>query len=386
MKKNHPQWWYWFVFQPFFWCWSIARVQAQVVINELYPNPNTNEDEWIELYNNNEQVTDLAGWELWDQLSTPSKTFSFTAETKLNSQEFLIIPLINKLNNGGDIVILKDANGQEINRLEYTDSTKGKSWARDPTNLTEIFLTEPTKGEANPEPTSSGAAYNGINPELSEVMVCPADSDEWIELYNPHDQSINLVDFSLRDNKAVIYSFTDEIIDDQKWLTIDLHNVLNNGGDTVTLISPDNQIVESFSYTTCQDSASWVKGAGEWEQTEIITKNAANIFSLDPSPTASATNNSINNSTNDITNNSANNLTITENSPAVLSAFTDDFHYPLTVLKPKLTYDKSQFFAQDNVVFLQSPALEKGAFSVIMGSLLLLIPGLIYVKNRQQNF
>ncbi|HEX9817831.1 MAG TPA: lamin tail domain-containing protein [Patescibacteria group bacterium] len=373
MEKTRFKWW-WLAFQPVWWWWAGA-VKAQVIINEVYPNPNTGEEEWVELYNRGEEMVELTGWELWDQLSTPSRAHEFVESTQLAGQEFLVINLSNKLNNGGDIVVLKDGDGQKIDQFEYTSSSKGKSWARNPESPTEIFLTEPSQGKTNPSPipdSDPSATYTGLAPELSEVVACPTDADEWVELYNPHDQAIKLTDFSLRDDKNVIFEFAGEEMVTQSWLVVDLRNVLNNDGDSVTLISPVNQVVESFSYITCLSTNSWAKRGAGWEQTTITTKNAANIFTPTPlvTPTASA---------------SANNTFV--NQPMVLGASrTNEFIYPPTVLNPKLKTDQTNLFTTDHIAFSQPPALERGAGSVIMGSLFLLIPGLTYVKNRQQHF
>jgi hypothetical protein len=253
---------WWLVLQPIFWWWFATLAHAQVVINEVYPNPNTGEEEWVELYNSGQETVELAGWELWDQLSTLSKAYSFGTEVELASQEFLVISLTNKLNNGGDTVILQDASGGEIDLFEYTSSSKGKSWARNPLDFAEIFETEPTKGETNPEP----------EPKPTPTPI---------------------------------------------------------PSPTSTLPPPTTATAIPSSQTTAT--------------------------SHEPSPT-------------------------------VLGAVASEFTYPLTVLKPKLTYDKKTSWTQDHIAFLSPPALEKGALSVIMGGLLLLIPGLFYVKNRQQSF
>ncbi|MFH2118740.1 MAG: lamin tail domain-containing protein [Candidatus Paceibacterota bacterium] len=274
MSKSQPKWqWVTRLLIGFcFWWWvSGATVQAQssqIVINEVYPNPEADEEEWVELYNPSEETFNLANWELWDELSIPSKIYAFTSEDELESQAFLVIPLHNKLNNSGDAVVLKDATGQEIDRLTYPSSTKGTSWAKNPNDLAEVWETIPTKGEINsqppptPTPTASAIDTNSSsNPNQDQS--CPAAANESCESIIP----------------------------------------------TANLSPP---------------------------------------------------------------------------SPAVLGA-TSDFVYPLTVLSPKLGYDKPEA-SQDNLAFLEPPALEKGAISVIMGSLFLLIPGWIYVKNRQKNF
>ena len=188
-----------------FWVLSTRDVSAQVIINEVYPNPNTGEDEWVELYNTTNQSIDLIDWKLWDLESSPGVAIQFDQSTILEAAGFLIVDLHNTLNNTGDTLLLKNPQDELIDTLGYTASTKGKSWARDPSNHAVLFETVPTKGEANvvptPTPTSTPATTPNstiLSPTLSEITACPDDSAEWVELYNPHDTVLPLLGFSLR--------------------------------------------------------------------------------------------------------------------------------------------------------------------------------------------
>lgn len=360
-----------------------SKAFGQIVINEIYPNPNTGEDEWAELWNTDASPIDLNGWQLWDQLSSPGLVHQFTSSTLLANQAYLVVPLYSVLNNSGDGLVLKNPTGQEIDSLMYASSTKGKSWARNPGNFTDVFESDPTPNQINlastPTPTPSVAPtptptsnQTTLSPALSEIMACPTDSDEWVELANPHDSALNLAGFKLRDNKAQIFAFTNQEIEPLGWLAVELHNVLNNGGDNVSLISPSNQVIDSFSYTACDAEQAWAKKNDQWTPTEFVTKGLTNIFGQTNQSTEEIILGMVDPETN-----SANLLTDTP---------TNDFTYPLSVLKPKLDHEKLPFPSSENVAFGPVPHLERGALSVIIGSLFLLIPGLIYVKNRQSPF
>ncbi|HCR80892.1 MAG TPA: hypothetical protein DIV47_00195 [Candidatus Pacebacteria bacterium] len=155
------------------------------------------------------------------------------------------------------------------------------------------------------------------------------------------------------------------------YTVFELRNVLNNDGDTVSLISPKSLVIDSFSYTQCQPQFSWVKNGERWEETSIITPNSPNIFSntLPDQPTE-ATNTQATNST----------------QPSVLGVSTHSFTYPPSVLKPKLSYEKPALPSGENLVFSQPPHLERGALSVIIGGFLLLIPGLNWYAKKQRIF
>ena len=193
-----------------------TTVAAQVIVNEIYPNPETVEQEWVELWNGGSSEISLSGWELWDQQSSPSLLHQFN--NTIAADEFFVITLQSVLNNSGDSVILKDSNGVEIDRLDYSSSTKGKSWSRNPDNLGEVVLTAPTQGTTNsiPTPSPTPVINNSPPPALSEVMACPDSGNEWIELFNPHHQTVNLAGFALHDNKSQVALLENETLGSQK--------------------------------------------------------------------------------------------------------------------------------------------------------------------------
>ncbi len=129
---------------------SVKQVKAQVIISEVYPNPNNQETEWVELYNPSDKAIDLDGWQLWDQLSKPSNIYTFISGEELASLAYLVVELKSVLNNSGDTVILYDQNQVVQDSLAYTSSTKGLSWAKNSNNLTIIFETSPNPGFDNP--------------------------------------------------------------------------------------------------------------------------------------------------------------------------------------------------------------------------------------------
>lgn len=367
-------------------------VAAQVVINELYPNPNTGEEEWLELYNAGNQAVELSGWQVWDQLSSSSLVYQFNTSTLFDPQALLVINLHNVLNNSGDALTLKNAGEQIIDFLSYSSSTKGQSWSRDPNDLTKIYETTPTKNLANVSPISTLSPTPSPNltptptpnptnllPQLSEIMACPADTDEWVELFNPHQTEISLNGFSLRDSKSQIFAFTSQTISPLGYLVLEFRNILNNSGDSVSLISPTQNALETHSYTQCSAESSWSKNGDIWQQTPFISRGSVNIFALtEIEATASA------------------DVDPTYSKPKVdplssvanksMSAAQSVFLYPPSVLQPKLDYDKTRFNAGENFAYFSSVGLERGALDVIIGSLFLLIPGIIYVKNRAQLF
>lgn len=92
---------------------------GDVVISEIMPNPLQGGVEWVELYNRTDVAVDLTGWSLFEGGGNkvilsgsllPAAYLSFDRKS---------------LNNGGDIIILKDSQGNIIDKMSYGDWDDG---------------------------------------------------------------------------------------------------------------------------------------------------------------------------------------------------------------------------------------------------------------------
>lgn len=97
---------------------------VSVTINEFIPAPLSG-NEWIELYNGSSYAIDLNGWTLADGTG---KSFASLADLLLPNSFRLIELASNKLNNDGDLVILRNSQKQEIDTVAYGN------WDNDPEN------------------------------------------------------------------------------------------------------------------------------------------------------------------------------------------------------------------------------------------------------------
>ncbi len=140
--------------------------QGQVSINEiLASNAITIADpdfqafsDWVELYNAGTAVADLTGWHLSDDNDLPDK-WAFPAGTSIAPGGFLLtwadgrnlgLHSSFKLSAGGEKVYVTNANGAEVDRIDFTvqgtDISQGRSadgagsWG---------FFTRPTPGASN---------------------------------------------------------------------------------------------------------------------------------------------------------------------------------------------------------------------------------------------
>jgi len=148
-----------------------TTISAQVVINEF---SSSTSDDWIELFAY--ENTDISGWILDDDgTATDMKEIPSDIIIGPSSNQFYVVEVSNRLNNGGDILILLKPDRSEVDRISYGDkggvctpSELGSIGRYPDANSTiERFKTALSKGSSNntseldpcptptPEPTDS---------------------------------------------------------------------------------------------------------------------------------------------------------------------------------------------------------------------------------------
>jgi hypothetical protein len=96
---------------------------------------------------------------------------------------------------------------------------------------------------------------------INEIYPSPIlPGQEWVELYNPGDQEINLANWKIDDavnsyNPKVLGAVTIE--PKSYWVFGVNSGFFNNGGDDVRLIDGQNNVVDIYTYTNIDSSQSW---------------------------------------------------------------------------------------------------------------------------------
>ncbi len=283
-----------------FFCLSTTPASAQVAIklSEVFPAPST-ESEWIELANTSAEVVDISGWQLFDQLSSPSLLHTFPSGSSIAANGFAVIETNQKLNNTADGVVIKDQTGNEIDSFSYTTSITDLSWSRHPDQSTQWNLISPTKGGHNlapspspspspspaaptPSPSSSGIPSMSPSPsptaepisflsaiEVSEIMACPSQGDtEWVELFNPTDSDYFLNQWLVKDADNHTKTISGLLPAQQLAVFRWSGSLLNNAGDRLELLQPDGVVRAVVSLTLCKSGQSWVLSGDSWQLTD----------------------------------------------------------------------------------------------------------------------
>jgi len=141
-----------------------------IYISEVYPYPNPDEDEWIELYNDNDIQVSLIRWYIDDgeNMGSTPKLFSLT----MGPYSYSSIDISSSLfNNSGDVARLLNTDKVEKDSMEYGKIKQGKSIGRISFSEDSFCEQEPSKNAANSscflepsQPIPPQAAQNIVKP------------------------------------------------------------------------------------------------------------------------------------------------------------------------------------------------------------------------------
>jgi len=125
---------------------------------------------------------------------------------------------------------------------------------------------------------------------INELLPSPIGNDaiaEWIELYNPANSAVNLLNWQLDDKEggSAPYKFLQDL-----WLAgndylvvkrLDSGLALNNTGDAVRLFSDLDELIDQVEYEAAVEGEAYARGAnGKWFWTNVLTPGEKNIISV----------------------------------------------------------------------------------------------------------
>lgn len=221
---------------------SNQQAHAALYINEIFPAPVSPNLEWVELYNDEDVVVDLANYTLVDD---SNKKLTFSSAT-IPANGFMVITSINILNNSGDTVMLKNGENTTVDTIVYPSISSNNSYVKCASDWYVVS-------------TSTQQSYNNIY--ISEVMVAPETSEkEWIEFYNDNEYDVTLTDWFIDDiegsgsaPKKISVS-----IGPKQYAVIEISSaIFNNSGDSVRLLDFEENEKDVFSYKSSEKGNTW---------------------------------------------------------------------------------------------------------------------------------
>lgn len=245
-------------------CVCTEELPTHLEIVSAYPAPLEYESEWVELVNTGDAEIDLLYFTLEDstgEAMTLSGTLSPGESVQIDELKF-------NLNNDGDHIKLKTVSGELIDELEYSNSNKGTP------------IPEETSSEEAPETTPAPSKW----PELSEALPNPEGTDtteEWIELYNPYSESLNLSGLQLDDqdggSSAHVLEGTMEPHSHTLIPITDSGITLNNSTDEIRLLDHEGKVLWTHSYDDPPEGESYTLVNDAWTWTDQLTPAAPNL-------------------------------------------------------------------------------------------------------------
>lgn len=254
---------------------SVLGQERLVVINECMPN-NTNTamdqdgeyNDWVELYNLSASAINLEGYFLSDRRSQPTK-FSFPNVT-IASNDYLIVWVDKdstqaglhtnfKLSASSEQVYLFNPDTNLIDYVHFYNMQPDQSIARTMDGNGPFDIIEPSYNSSNGTNPSGVVINEWMAWNASEEEDEYGEYNDWIELYNNSNQSINLYGYFLSNkaNEATKYQFPNISIDAHEYLVLwadqdslqgDLHLPfkLDSERDDLILARPDTSTVDYF--------------------------------------------------------------------------------------------------------------------------------------------
>ncbi len=310
---------------------SDSVLPSEIVINEFVSDAPADSREWLELYSQASSSVDLINWTIEDNIGL---ILNLTGEITPGS--FLVFEIdSNKLNNSGDIIVLKNDQGEIIDQVSYgnygetpednapavndPNSVARKVDGQDSGNDGEDFAETitPTKGgpneitvespdelEEKPSGSSSGSAPEALpsfspgDLVINEFVSDPTDdSTEWLELYNRTAKTIVLTNWTIEEGSETVTSLSGSFGPGEFALIEKPRGNLNNSGDLIILKDPSGQEIDRVVYGRWDDGELADNAPNPGDPNSAARKvdggdsdNSYQDFSLTVSPTPGAAN------------------------------------------------------------------------------------------------
>jgi hypothetical protein len=297
-----------------------AASHIDIVINEIaWMGTNTSySDEWIELYNNTNSSVSLENWALKAIDGTPEINLSgiilangffllertddttipnITADqiyagTLSNNGEHLQLfdnqnNLIDEVNCANSWFAGDNANKQTMERVSpiLSNWQTSENPLGTPKTINNVFTQQEPEleQESIPKPNLTQEPKQQIN-EILPSPEGPDSENEWIELFNKNDFSVDLSNWKIKDSIGTVttYIFPENTtIKNKGYLVIlrpETKIILNNDADSLSLIQPNNKIIDIVSYKKAPRRESYSLTNSGWYWSQELTSGKANLI------------------------------------------------------------------------------------------------------------
>ncbi len=171
--------------------------------NDTILDPANETDDWIELYNNTDNIIDLSGLYLSDSFTSPTK-WSFPEGTTITGKSYLIVWADEnltqegihanfKLSASGEKIILSNIDNSVIDSISFSAQTTNLSMARHPNGTGDFTIGEATFNANNDGIVSvDEASFNTFNFYLNQNYPNPFNPSTNINFSIPNSGLVTL--------------------------------------------------------------------------------------------------------------------------------------------------------------------------------------------------
>lgn len=284
------------------------RLSEIMAAETLFTAPNGELCDWIEIENTGAESVDLSGMHLSDKEG--EARYTFPEGTVLAPGAFAVVWCSGdgsdggdyaaiRLAKGGESVILTDADGKALDRIQTPFLSDDTSYAR--VSGEWCVTSRPTPGFAN---TDEGYAafvasrgFGGVAVQITEVCLrgetklrdADGDASDWIELYNAGTESVSLDGWYLSDDPAdpARWRIPDITLAPGEYRVVfasgknrtqgELHtDFALSAGESAVLTTPIGSTADCVPLTQTGVDASLALIGGEWRECTSPTPGKAN--------------------------------------------------------------------------------------------------------------
>jgi hypothetical protein len=267
---------------------------SELLVDPAAPQTDAS-DEFIELHNFGSSEIELSDYKL--KVGSSSTQHSLPAKA-IPPNGYMVVTSATSawaLTNTGGTIALLAPNGSIVDTATWPKAVAGASWMKAPGGAWS-WSSSPTPGAPNvliditaPAGASGAAAYPAL--ELSELLPDPAApltdaSDEFIELFNPNSESVNVSGYIIKTGPSLSAKHTlrDTVVPAGSYLAFqsaDTKIALSNAGSSVALFDPSGApLGPVITYGKAIAGASWARFAGSWGWTSQATPGEANVLAI----------------------------------------------------------------------------------------------------------
>ncbi len=140
----------------------IQTYPKNITFTEIVPSPEgpDDENEWIEIYSNNEFEIDLSGWVIKDSLG---RTTEYILSARIPAFSYLILKRPETkitLNNDGDKLTLLNPDKEIIDSVEFGKAVQGESYIKTPSGWAWTTALTPEKENITTDVSSIDSSIN----------------------------------------------------------------------------------------------------------------------------------------------------------------------------------------------------------------------------------